>query len=55
VKDDEEFIYVATPTTSRASQGSSSADLKAQPDIICNQEEFDECVNAWPYDLGLED
>ncbi|DBA82980.1 TPA: hypothetical protein ACH3X1_006757 [Trebouxia sp. C0004] len=29
-------------------------DLEALPDLVCNQEEFDECVNEWLYDLELE-
>ena len=46
---DEEHIPAGAPTPHKATEGNSAADLEALPDIVCNQDEFDECVSEWLY------
>ena len=55
---EEAYDYeLGSATASAAStsfQGNSAGDLEALPDLVCNQEEFDECVHEWLYDLEVE-
>ncbi|DBB03094.1 TPA: hypothetical protein ACH3X1_013407 [Trebouxia sp. C0004] len=52
---EEAYDYELDSATASASlQGNSAGDLEALPDLVCNQEEFDECVKEWLYELELE-
>lgn len=52
---DQDDYASEQPATGTSADGNSAEDAAALPDIICNQEEFDELVNDWMYDLELED
>ncbi|DBA96050.1 TPA: hypothetical protein ACH3X1_001550 [Trebouxia sp. C0004] len=52
---EEGYDYELDSATASASlKGNSAGDLEALPELLCNQEEFDESVNEWLYDLELE-
>ena len=50
---DYELDSATASAASTSFQGNSAGDLKVLPDLVYNQEVFDECVNEWLYDLEL--